>query len=224
MPITDWPEGERPREKLLQRGAAALSDAELLAIFLRVGVVGKTAVDLARDLLQRYGSLNALFAADLASLTAVHGMGDAKYVQLQAVLEMARRALAEGVAEVDTTAHPTRVAEMLRLTMGNLAYESFRVLFLDVRYRVIANEELFRGSVAEAAVYPREIAKRALALNAIAVIVAHNHPSGGLEPSATDIAITNHIKAALTLVDVRLADHIIVTQTGVASLAERGYC
>ena len=222
MSITDWPEGERPREKLLQKGAAALSDAELLAIFLRTGVVGKSAVDLARELLNRYGTLTQLFAASEADFCAVHGMGQAKFVQLQAVLEMSRRALQETLQRGDALNSPRAVRDYLQLLLAGRQQEVFVVLFLDTQHRVIATEELFHGTLSQTSVYPREVVKRALALNAAAVILAHNHPSGVAEPSSADELITGVLKQALALVDVRVLDHFIVAAGTTLSFAERG--
>lgn len=222
MSITDWPEGERPREKLLQKGAAALSDAELLAIFLRTGVTGKSAVDLARELLHRYGTLTQLFAASEADFCAVHGMGQAKYVQLQAVLEMSRRALQETLQCGDALDSPRAVRDYLQLTLAGRQQEVFMVLFLDTQHRVIAAEELFHGTLSQTSVHPREVVKRALALNAAAVILAHNHPSGVAEPSSADELITGVLKQALALVDVRVLDHFIVATGTTLSFAERG--
>jgi len=178
MAITDWPADERPRERLLAQGAGALSDAELLAIFLRVGMKGKSAVDLARELIGRFGSLNRLFAAPRAQFAAVPGMGDAKYAQLQAVLEMARRALGEQLASRELLSSPQAVRDYLRLQLGGLSNEVFIALWLDAQNRLITSEELFRGTLTQTSVYPREVVKRALHHNAAAVIVAHNHPSG----------------------------------------------
>ena len=222
MSITDWPEGDRPREKLLARGAASLSDAELLAIFLRTGVVGKSAVDLARELLHRYGTLTQLFAASEADFCAVHGMGQAKYVQLQAVLEMSRRALQETLQRGDALNSPRAVRDYLQLLLAGRQQEVFVVLFLDTQHRVIATEELFHGTLSQTSVYPREVVKRALALNAAAVILAHNHPSGVAEPSSADELITGVLKQALALVDVRVLDHFIIAVGNTLSFAERG--
>ena len=222
MSITDWPEGDRPREKLLARGAASLSDAELLAIFLRTGVVGKSAVDLARELLNRYGTLTQLFAASEADFCAVHGMGQAKFVQLQAVLEMSRRALQETLQRGDALNSPRAVRDYLQLLLAGRQQEVFVVLFLDTQHRVIATEELFHGTLSQTSVYPREVVKRALALNAAAVILAHNHPSGVAEPSSADELITSVLKQALALVDVRVLDHFIVAAGTTLSFAERG--
>ena len=223
MAITDWPADERPRERLLAQGAGVLSDAELLAIFLRVGMKGKSAVDLGRELITRFGSLNRLFGASLAEFAAVPGMGEAKYAQLQAVLEMAKRALGEQLAARELLSSPQAVRDYLRLTLAGLKHEVFFVLWLDAQNRLIAAEELFRGTLTQISVYPREVVKRALAHNAAAVILAHNHPSGIAEPSAADEALTRALKEALALVDVRLLDHFIVAGSAQPlSLAERG--
>jgi DNA repair protein RadC len=222
MSITDWPEGERPREKLLQKGAAALSDAELLAIFLRTGVTGKSAVDLARELLNQFGDLTRLFATDEATFCKVHGMGQAKYVQLQAVLEMSRRALQERLQRGDALNSPTAVRDYLQLLLARRQQEVFVALFLDTQHRVIATEELFHGTLSQTSVYPREVVKRALAHNAAAVILAHNHPSGIAEPSSADELITSVLKQALALVDVRVLDHFVVAGGHTLSFAERG--
>lgn len=222
MGINDWPEGERPREKLLQRGAAALSDAELLAIFLRTGVVGKSAVDLARDLITRFGNLTQLFAASELDFCAIHGMGQAKYVQLQAVLEMARRALHEEMKAGDALNSPRSVRDYLRLLLRARLNEVFMAIFLDAQHRVIASEELFHGTLTQTSVYPREVVKRALHHNAAAVIFAHNHPSGVSEPSQADRSLTDALKHALALVEVRVLDHFIVAGPDCMSFAEQG--
>lgn len=210
MAISDWPADERPRERLLAHGPAALSDAELLAIFLRVGIKGKSAVDLGRQLVSHFGSLNRLFAAAAADFAAVPGMGMAKYTQLQAVLEMARRALAEELAAREVLASPQAVRDYLRLSLGRLPHEVFVALWLDAQNRLIVSEELFRGTLTQTSVYPREVVKRALAHNAAAVILAHNHPSGLTTPSAADEQLTRQLREALLLVDVRVLDHFIV--------------
>ncbi len=184
MAITDWPEGERPREKLLQQGAGVLSDAELLAIFLRVGVKGKSAVDLARDLLTRFGSLNGIFAASRESLTEVKGIGTSKCAQLQAIFEMSRRALAEDMQVRDVLGSPSQVRDYLCLKLGALSREVFMVLFLDAQNRVLAQEGMFSGTLTQTSVYPREVVKRALHHNAASVIFAHNHPSGVAQSKA----------------------------------------
>jgi DNA repair protein RadC len=222
MAITDWPEFERPREKLLQKGAASLSDAEVLAIFLRTGVTGKSAVDLARDLLIRFGSLTQMFAASEIDFCETHGMGQAKYVQLQAVLEMSRRALKEEMQCGDALNSPRAVRDYLRLLLGGRQQEVFLALFLDTQHRVIASEELFHGTLSQTSVYPREVVKRALAHNAAAVILAHNHPSGVAEPSQADQLLTAALKQALGLVDVRVLDHFVVAGGQTLSFAEKG--
>lgn len=222
MSIIDWPEGDRPREKLLARGAAALSDAELLAIFLRTGVAGMSAVDLARELLVKYGSLTGLFAADRADFCAIKGMGAAKYAQLQAVLEMSRRALQEEIQRGDVLSSPRAVRDYLKLLLAGRGQEVFLVLFLDTQHRVIAFEELFHGTLSQTSVYPREVVKRALAHNAAAVILAHNHPSGVTEPSQADQLLTSALKQALALVDVTVLDHFVVAAGQTLSFAERG--
>ncbi len=221
MAITDWPAGERPREKLLERGAAALSDAELLAIFLRTGVTGKSAVDVARDLLSRFGGLRPLLQADEAGFCAAPGLGQAKYAQLQAVLEMGRRHLEADLERGEALTSPTATRRFLRARLRDYPFEVFAVLFLDNRHRVLAFEELFRGTIDGASVHPREVVRRVLHHNAAAVILAHNHPSGVAEPSRSDALITRRLSEALALVDVRLVDHLIIGDTCV-SLAERG--
>ncbi|MCX7174187.1 MAG: DNA repair protein RadC [Proteobacteria bacterium] len=223
MAITDWPDDERPRERLLRYGAAALSDAELLAIFLRVGTKGQSAVDLARVLLGHFGTLTRLFNAGADEFTAIPGMGSAKYSQLQAVQEMARRALQEELAVRDLFAAPTAVRDWLRLNLSHLPHEAFVALWLDARNRLIAHDELFRGTLTQTSVYPREVVKAALKHNAAAVILAHNHPSGVAEPSRADEALTVTLKQALTLVDVKVLDHFIVAGNAPPlSFAERG--
>lgn len=222
MRIPDWPAAERPREKLLTRGAAALSDAELLAIFLRTGVPGMSAVDLARQLLSDYGSLDSLLAADKKSFTAGRGLGEAKYVQLQAVLEMARRHADEEIRERDVLSDPAATRAYLALHLARGEHEVFACIFLDNRNRVITFAELFQGTIDGAAVYPREVVKAALAHNAAAVILAHNHPSGVAEPSAADRDITRRLIDALNLVDIRVLDHIILAREATTSFAERG--
>lgn len=222
MAITDWPEGERPREKLLQQGVAVLSDAELLAIFLRVGVTGKSAVDLARDLLTRFGSLNGIFAASLTELSELKGIGESKYAQLQAIFEMSRRALSEQLQARDVLSSPQQVRDYLCLKLGSLSREVFMVLFLDAQNRALAQEELFSGTLTQTSVYPREVVKRALHYNAASVIFAHNHPSGIAEQSRADELLTTALKQALALVDVRVLDHFIVAGNTTLSFAERG--
>lgn len=222
MAITDWPASERPREKLIEMGADALSDAELLAIFLRVGVVGKSAVDLARDLLSQFGSLNGIFAATERELSQVHGIGTSKYVQLQAIFEMSRRALNEQLQARDVFQSPQQVRNYLVLKLGALTREVFMVLFLDAQNRLHAAEELFNGTLTQTSVYPREMVKRAIHHNAASVIFAHNHPSGVAQQSAADELITQQLKQALALIDVRVLDHFIVAGNQTLSFAERG--
>jgi DNA repair protein RadC len=221
MGIKDWPAAERPREKLLALGPSALTDAELLAIFLRTGVSGETAVDLARSLLNEFGGLRALLVADRTSFCALRGLGEAKFVQLQAVLEMARRHLSEGLRREGALSGPGDARRLLALQLRDRPYEVFACLFLDTRHRVIAFEELFRGTIDGASVHPRELVRRALEHNAAAVILAHNHPSGVAEPSAADRQITTRLKDALALVDVRVLDHCVVGDE-IVSFAERG--
>lgn len=222
MAITDWPEEQRPRERLIRHGAAVLSDAELLAVFLRVGVTGKSAVDLGRDMVTHFGSLNGLFSATLNEFSQLNGLGPAKYAQLQAVLELAKRALCEELQAGIALNSPQAVKQYLQLLLGGKAYESFAILFLDVKNRLVACEELFRGTLTHTSVYPREIVKAALAHNAASVIFAHNHPSGTPEPSAADHTLTQALKQALTLVDVRVLDHFVVAGQHVYSFAKHG--
>jgi len=221
MPITDWPLEERPREKLLAQGSQALSDAELLAIFLRTGIRGKTAVDLSHDLLTGFDGLRQLLKADQQSFCQHPGLGQAKYAQLQAVLEMSRRYLFEGLQRGDALTSPQETREYLSGQLRDYAHEVFAVLFLDQRHRVIKFEEMFRGTIDGANVYPREVVKKALEHNAAAVIFAHNHPSGVAEPSQADERITQRLKDALSLVDIRVLDHFVVGEN-VVSFAERG--
>lgn len=222
MAITDWPHDDRPREKVLRKGVEVLSDAELVAIFLRTGIKGKSAVDLAREALSRFGSLSALLAADIAALTASPGLGTAKYVQLQAVLEIARRALRERLDRGSVLSSPQAVRDYLRLMLQDRPHEVFGVVFLDAQNRVLAVEELFRGTLTQTSVYPREVVKRALAHNAAAAIFAHNHPSGVAEPSRSDEALTIALRQALALVDVRVLDHFVIGGGMAMSFAERG--
>lgn len=222
MAITDWPAQERPREKLLRVGAAGLSDAELLAIFLRVGMPGKTAVDLARDLLQHFHHLNGVFSANVQQMTAVPGMGVSKYCQLQAVLEMSKRALGEILQQQDSFRSPREVKDYLQLQLSHLQHEVFGLMFLDAQNRLIAYEILFEGGLMQTSVYPREVVKRALALNAAAVILSHNHPGGIAVPSRADEQLTQALKDALDLVDIRVLDHIIVARQETFSFSERG--
>jgi DNA repair protein RadC len=222
MGINDWPADERPREKLLQRGPAALTNAELLAIFLRTGTPGKSAVDLARELLTNFGSLRALLNADRERFCQGLGLGDAKYTQLQAVLEMARRHFAEVLQKGDALTSPEITRAYLSAQLRGYHFEVFACLFLDNQHRVIQLEELFRGTIDSASIYPREVIKRALYHNAAAVIFAHNHPSGINEPSPADRHITDKLKQALALLDIRVLDHFIVGDGEPYSFAEHG--
>lgn len=222
MAITDWPAAERPREKLLHRGATALSDAELLAIFLRTGLPGKSAVDLARELLDAFGSLRILLEADIATFCQGKGLGEAKYVQLQACLELSRRHLLTTLQRGDALSNPDHTRRYLRAQLRDRQQEVFACLFLDNRHRVLGYEELFYGTIDGASVHPREVVRRAISRNAAAVILAHNHPSGIPEPSRADEQITTRLQQALSLVDVRLLDHMIIGDGEIVSLAERG--
>lgn len=222
MRITDWPAAERPREKLLERGAGALSDAELLAIFLRVGLPGVSAVDLARQLLADFGGLRPLLEAGRKEFCRAKGLGDAKYVQLQAVLEMTRRHLAETLQSSDALCSPDAVRDYLAVQLRHRKREVFCCLYLDSQHRVIAFEELFEGTLNAAGVYPREVVQAALQKGAAAVILAHNHPSGVSEPSQADIWITERLVQALQLVDIKVLDHMIVGDGAALSFAERG--
>lgn len=220
--ITEWPEDDRPREKLLARGPGSLSDAELLAIFIRTGTRGRTAVDIARELVSRFGSLRALMTADIGDLTGIPGLGPAKVAQLRAVLELGQRFLGESLSPGQPLGDPAAVRQYLAARLRDRQQEVFCCLFLDNRHRVLAFEELFRGTINGAAVYPREIVKQALAWNAAAVILVHNHPSGVAEPSRADEALTNRVRDALELVDIRVLDHLVVGDGEMTSFCERG--
>jgi DNA repair protein RadC len=222
MAITDWPESERPREKLLAQGAAVLSDAELLAIFLRTGMKGVSAVDMARDLLMRYGGLRPLLESSQESFCEAPGLGPAKFAQLQAVLEMSRRHLLATLQRGDLMESPQAVRQYLLAQMRHHQQEVFACLFMDNKHRVIRFEPMFFGTIDAASVYPREVVKKALSLNAAAVILAHNHPSGIAEPSLADKQITRRLVDALQLVDIRVLDHMIVGDPDVISFAEQG--
>jgi len=221
MAITDWPAEERPREKLLQKGAEVLSDAELLAIFLRTGTRGYSAVDLARLLLEDFGGLKPLLETGEDDFCERHGLGPAKYAQLQAVLEMAKRHLFENIKRGDALCSPDETKRYLIAELQTYPHEVFACLFLDNRNRVITFEKLFYGTIDGASVYPREVVRAALKHNAAAVIFAHNHPSGVAEPSRADEQITKRLKDALDLVDIRVLDHMIIGDE-VMSFAERG--
>ena len=222
MRITDWPAAERPREKLLAHGPSTLTDAELLAIFLRIGIQGKTAVGLPQDLLAEFGSLRVLMQADCATFTQAKGLGNAKYAQLQAVLEMARRHTFEELDRGDVLTSPEATRAYLSNQLRNYPYEVFACLFLDNQHHILEFEELFRGTIDGASVYPREVVKKALDHNAAAVIFAHNHPSGISEPSQADKLITNKLKQALDLLDIRVLDHFIIGDGMPYSFAEHG--
>ena len=222
MSIKHWPEQERPREKLIHQGASALSDSELLAIFLRTGTQGISAVELARQVLSQFGGLRALMSASREEFCQGFGLGDAKYTQLQAVLEMSKRHLQEQLMRETVFTSAEHVRTYLSSQLRHSQREIFAVLFLDTQHRLIRYQELFMGTIDAAAVYPREVVKAALQYNAAAVILAHNHPSGVAEPSQADICITERIKRALDLVDVRLLDHFVVGDGSPVSLAERG--
>jgi DNA repair protein RadC len=222
MPISDWPLAERPREKLLAKGPAALSDAELLAIFLRTGVPGKTAIDLSRQLLGEFGGLRPLLEADQSSFCRAPGLGGAKYAQLQAALELCRRYLASALHRGDVLTRPADTRAFLAAALRGRLHEVFACLFLDNRHRVISFDEMFFGTIDGATVHPREVVRRALRHNAAAVIFAHNHPSGVAEPSRADEQLTRRLRDALALVDVRVLDHFVVGDGELTSFAERG--
>lgn len=222
MAIKDWPNAERPREKLLNRGAEVLSDAELLALFLRTGTVNKTAVDIGRDLIKQFGSLRQLLEAPTEHVLAQEGIGSAKYALLQASLELGRRYLAQSLLEKELLTSPQMVKSFLRAHLRHHQQELFAALFLDNQNRLIRFEVLFTGTLDNCAVHPREVLKRSLALHAASLILAHNHPSGYPEPSAADHSITERLKSALALVDIRVLDHLIVGEYEVVSFAERG--
>lgn len=222
MAITDWPEKERPREKLLQKGSQALSDAELLAIVLRTGAQGLSAVDLARNLISSFGGLRPLLSADKETFCSYHGLGEATYVQCQALLEIGRRHLLEALVKGDAFNSPDHTRQYLLSRLRDQPHEEFHIMYLDSQHQLIHDEVLFRGTLDSASVYPREVVKQALKYNAAAVILAHNHPSGIAEPSSADQHITNRLVQALGLVDIRVLDHQIVGDGTVVSMAERG--
>ncbi|KXV15036.1 hypothetical protein CR51_03740 [Caballeronia megalochromosomata] len=223
LSIRKWARADRPRERLLDTGPASLSDAELFALFLRTGVSGVTAVDVARQLLLRFGSLRGVLEASAAELREQRGIGPARAATLLAVSELCRRALAEKARDRELLNAPGAVEDYLRLLIGTRPYEVFVCLYLDARHQLLHAEESARGSLTRVAVYPREIVRRALTLNAAGLIVAHNHPSGGVEPSANDRRLTKTLQEALTLIDVRLLDHIVVAANDVFSFARHGW-
>jgi DNA repair protein RadC len=222
MSIRDWPVAERPRERLLDQGAQALSEAELLAILLRTGNRGQSALDLARSLLMRFGSLRSLLSADRDQMCAIPGLGPTRYAAMQAALELARRHYQQLMTAGSALSNPRATREFLRVRLRDLPHEVFCCVYLDNRNRVIGFEELFRGTIDGASVHPREVVKEALARNAAAVILAHNHPSGIPEPSQADELITRRLKEALSLVDIRVLDHLVVGDAVCESFAERG--
>jgi DNA repair protein RadC len=222
MSMHQWPTSERPREKLLRLGPPALSDAELLAILLQTGTRERSAIDIARELLVEFRSLRALLTAERQVLCRTRGLGSAKFALLQASLELARRHYAEAMQLGPALANPRATREFLRTRLRDLDHEVFCCLFLDNRHRVICFDEVFRGTIDGASVHPREVVKLALARNAAAVILAHNHPSGIAEPSQADELITTRLREALALVDIRVLDHIVVGDGACVSFAERG--
>ena len=222
MAIHQWPQHQRPREKLLEKGSKALSDQELLAIFLRTGVSGMSAIDLASKLLTHFGGLGSLLSANQTSFCSVKGLGVAKYCQLKATLELTERYLAEQLRDNDIFTSPKQVEDYLSVQMRDYQREVFSVLLLDSRNQLLGYHELFHGTIDVTSVHPREVVKLALQKNAAAVIIAHNHPSGVSEPSNADVAITHRLKAALALVDIRLLDHFIVGRGDITSLANQG--
>jgi DNA repair protein RadC len=222
MILKDLPEDTRPREKLLARGAGALSDAELLALLLRTGLPGKNALQMGQELMNTFGGLAGLLHTTPEALKSIKGLGPAKRAEIVAVLELARRALAEELREKTLFDTPQAVRDYLQLQLGSRLHEVFAVLFLDSQHRLIVLEELFRGTLTQTSVYPREVVIRALALNAASVVLAHNHPSGSATPSRADEALTHNLKSALALVDVRVLDHFVVTSTQAVSMAELG--
>lgn len=222
LPIRAWPEGERPAERLLCHGPGSLSDAELVAVVLRCGVRGRSALAIARDLLVRFGGVRGLLAATPERLCEAPGLGPVRVAQLHAGLELARRQLGEPCKRGETLTSPAQVGDYLAARLRDLPHEVFCCLFLDNRHRVIALEQLFRGTIDGASVHPREVVKEALRHNAAAVILAHNHPSGVAEPSQADELITRRLASALGLVDIRVLDHLVVGDGRCVSLAERG--
>lgn len=222
MQMNLWPAGDRPRERLFRQGATVLSDSELLALILRTGVAGRTAVEIAQDLIARFGGVNGVLGAPAAEVAAIHGLGPAKAAELAAVVELVRRSLVEQAASGDVLTSPQAVRDYLRLTLRTRPYEVFVGIFLDSQNRLLAAEEMFRGTLAQTSVYPREVVKTALARNAAGVIFAHNHPSGVAEPSRADELLTQALKQALSLVDIRTLDHFVVAGGQLVSFAERG--
>jgi DNA repair protein RadC len=223
MLLKDLPLDARPREKLLARGASALTDAELLALLLRTGIVGKNVLQLAQELLNGFGGISGLLNTGMADLQRIKGLGPAKQAELIAVLELARRALAQQLKEKTVLDSPQAMVQYLQLHLSHRPYEVFAVLFVDARNQMLALEELFRGSLTQTSVYPREVVLRALHHQAHAVVLAHNHPSGSVKPSKADEAITHTLQAALALIDIRVLDHVIVAQGQSLSMVEHGF-
>lgn len=223
MSIAEWPKYERPRERLLTHGAATLSDAELLAIFFRTGIKGKSAVDISRDLLQQFGGLRQIMETNIRQFCQTPGLGIAKYVQLQASFEIVRRTMQQSLQRKNVLNNPQETYRYLTSCLHQYQREVFGCLFLDNAHRVIIFDELFHGTIHSATIYPREVIKKALAHNAAAVIFAHNHPSGIAEPSEADRKITLKLKSVLEQIDIRVLDHIIIGDGQITSLAERGW-
>lgn len=222
MAMKDTPSDERPREKLLRHGAQVLNDKELLALLLRTGTPGRDVLTVAAEVLERFGGFAGLLHSTPKALQAVKGLGPAKRAEIAAVVEMCKRALAQGLSEAPVVDSPQRLRELLALRLAGRSDEVFAVVFLSQHYRLLAVEELFHGTLNQTAVYPRVVVKRALAHNAAAVVLAHNHPSGVAEPSSADRTLTHTLRQALMLVDVKVLDHVIVCQGSVVSMAERG--
>ena len=223
MSIKQWPDEQQPRAKLLQQGPGSLTDAELLAIFLRTGVKGKSAVDLAQELLQQFGSLRNLLQADQAEFCDKPGLGTAKYTQLRAILELSHRHLTEPIQRGETLTSPEFTIDYFKSQLRHYPYEVFAALYLDTRHRIIAYEELFRGSINRSHIHPREVVRQSLQHNAAAVIFSHNHPSGSAEPSTADWRMTDQLREALALIDVKVLDHIIIGGGEHCSLVKRGW-
>lgn len=222
MSIRDWPDQERPREKLISLGAEALSDAELLAIFLRIGSRGKSAVDLGREMLSHFDGLRGVMEANCKEFCQLPGLGETKYTQLHAVMEMARRYLRSEVDRGDIFDSPDATKDYLKLKFQHLSYEAFSCFFLDSQHQVIKFEKLFRGTIDSASVYPRDVVKRCLELDSKAVIFVHNHPSGVAEPSRADISLTKHLQQALDLFEIRVLDHFVIGDDEPVSFSKRG--
>lgn len=220
--ISNWPALDRPREKLLALGASELTDAELLAVLLRTGIPGLTAVDLGRQLLKHFGGLQPLLSADYAEFSKIKGLGKAKYAQVHACFELSRRAQFETICQGEALSSPSATREYLRVTLSHLHHEVFWCLFLDNQHRIVASQSLAHGTIDTASIYPREVVKICLRFNAAAVIFAHNHPSGIAEPSQADQQMTTRLRDSLALIDIRLLDHFVVAGNQVTSMAERG--